>query len=50
MSDKLSTAKKIIEEVLIDLMADKLMYIGIQYSLMRGVQASTSTAHGSKPS
>jgi hypothetical protein len=50
MSDELNAMEKIIEEVLIDLMAEKVMSASIQASSMRGVQASPSTAHGSGPS
>jgi hypothetical protein len=50
MSDELSTMEKIIEEVLIDLMAKKVMSVSIQASSTRGVQASPSTAHKSGPS
>jgi hypothetical protein len=50
MSDEISTTKKVVEEILIDLMAEKVMSAGIQASSMRGVQASSSTAHGSRPS
>jgi hypothetical protein len=50
MSDEISAAEKVVEEFLIDLMAEKVMYIGIQASSMRGVQASPSTASGSRPS
>jgi hypothetical protein len=50
MSEELSAIEKSVEEVLIDLMAKKLMSIGIQASSMRGVQASPSTARGSGPS
>jgi hypothetical protein len=50
MSDELNTAEKIVEEVLIDLMAEKVMSAGIQASSTRGVQASPSTARGSRPS
>jgi hypothetical protein len=50
MSNKLSAAEKVIEEVLIDLMDEKVMFVGAQDSLMRGVQASPSTAHASGPS
>jgi hypothetical protein len=46
MSDKLSAA----EEVLIDLMAKKLMSVGIQASSTRGVKASSSTARRFGPS
>jgi hypothetical protein len=49
MSDELSTAEKIVEEVLIDLMTERVMSeramsASIQASLMRGLQASLSTA------
>jgi hypothetical protein len=50
MSDELNAAEKVIEEVLIDLMAEKVMSVGIQASLTRGVQASPSMARGSGPS
>jgi hypothetical protein len=36
MSDELSTAEKIIKEVIIDIMVDKVMYASIQASSMRG--------------
>jgi hypothetical protein len=50
MSDELSTAEKIVEEVLTDLMTERVMSersmsASIQASSMRGVQASPSTAH-----
>jgi hypothetical protein len=58
MSDELSAAEKIVEEVLIDLMTERVMSeremsASIQASSMRGVQASPSTARGagsSRPS
>jgi hypothetical protein len=58
MSDELSTIEKIVEEVLIDLMTERVMSeremsASIQASSMRGVQASSSTARGagsSRPS
>jgi hypothetical protein len=58
MSDKLSAAKKIVEEVLIDLMTERVMFeramsASIQASSMRGLQASLSTTRGagsSRPS
>jgi hypothetical protein len=50
MLDDLSTIEKIFKEVMIDLMAEKVMSMGIQASLTRGVQASPSTARGSRPS
>jgi hypothetical protein len=50
MSDELNATEKVIEEVLIDLMAEKVMSVRAQASSMRGVQASPSTAHGSGPS
>jgi hypothetical protein len=55
MSDELSAAKKIVEEVLIDLMTKRVMYeremsASIQASSTRGVQASPSTARGVRSS
>jgi hypothetical protein len=50
MLDELNVVEKIIEEVLIDLMVEKLMFASIQESLTRGVQASPSTARRSGPS
>jgi hypothetical protein len=50
MSDKLNATEKCVEEVLIDLMAEKVMSVGIQASSTRGLQASPSTTRGSGPS
>jgi hypothetical protein len=50
MSDKLNAAEKCVEEVLIDLMAKKVMSAGIQDLSTRGVQASLSTSRKSRPS
>jgi hypothetical protein len=58
MSDELSAAEKIVEEVLIDLMTERVMSeremsASIQASSTRGVQASPSTTRGvgsSRPS
>jgi hypothetical protein len=50
MSDEINTVEKFIEEVLIDLMAEKVMFASIQASSKRRVQASPSTTHGSRPS
>jgi hypothetical protein len=50
MSGDFSEVEKSIEEILIDLMDEKVMSIGVQASSMRGVQASPSTARGSGPS
>jgi hypothetical protein len=50
MSDELSAVEKSVEEVLIELMAEKVMSVGIQASSTRGVQASPSTTRGSGPS
>jgi hypothetical protein len=50
MSNELNVTDKIIEEVLIDLMVEKVMSIRVQASLTRGVQASLSTARRSRPS
>jgi hypothetical protein len=50
MSDELNTIEKSIEEVLIELMDEKVISIGIQASSTRGVQASPSTTRGFRPS
>jgi hypothetical protein len=50
MSDEISTVEKSVEEILIDLMAEKVMSARVQASSMRGVQASPSTARGSRQS
>jgi hypothetical protein len=52
MSDEFSAAEKVVEEVLIDLMTERVMSMsaGIQASSTRMVQASPSTAHGAGPS
>jgi hypothetical protein len=50
MSDKLSVVENLVEEILIDLMVEKVMFIGIQASSTRGVQASPLIARGSRPS
>jgi hypothetical protein len=52
MLDEFSVAEKIVEEVLIDLMTERVMSMsaGIQASSTRMVQASPSTAHGAGPS
>jgi hypothetical protein len=50
MSDELNATEKIVEEVLIDLMDEKIMSTSIQASSTRGVQASPSTSRGSRPS
>jgi hypothetical protein len=44
MSGDLSAVEKSVEEILIDLMAEKVMFAGVQASSMRGLQASPSTA------
>ena len=51
MSDEFNVVEKVIEEVLIDLMAKRVMSerrmsTGMQASSTGGVQASPSTAHG----
>ena len=51
MSDELSAIEKIVEEVLIDLMTERVisereMSTSIQASLTRGVQTSLSTTRG----
>jgi hypothetical protein len=50
MSGDLSAVEKSIEEILIDLMDEKVMSTGVQASSMRGLQASPSTARRSGPS
>jgi hypothetical protein len=55
MSDELSAAEKIVEEVLIDLMTERVMSeremsASIQASSTRGVKASPSTARGARSS
>ena len=52
MSDEFSAVEKVVEEVLIDLMTERVMSMstGVQVSSARGMQASPSTAHGSRPS
>jgi hypothetical protein len=47
MSGDLSAVEKSIEDILIDLMAEKVISAGIQASSMGGVQASPSTTHRS---
>jgi hypothetical protein len=55
MSNELSVVEKVVEEVLIDLMAERVMSerrmsVGVQASSIRGVQSSPSTARGVGPS
>jgi hypothetical protein len=52
MSDELSVVEKVVEEVLIDLMTERVMSMstGVQASSTRGLPASPSTAHGAGPS
>jgi hypothetical protein len=52
MSDELSTVKKDVEEVLIDLMTERVMSmsIGVEASSTRGLLASLSTSRGAGPS
>jgi hypothetical protein len=50
MSDELSAIEKIVKEVLIDLMNERVISTSIQASLMRGVKASPSTTRGAEPS
>jgi hypothetical protein len=50
MSGDLSTIEKSIEEILIDLMAEKVMFAEVHASSTRGVQASPSTKRRSGPS
>jgi hypothetical protein len=48
MSCDFIEVEKSIEEILINLMMEKVMSRGFQASSMRGVQASSSTARGSR--
>jgi hypothetical protein len=52
MSDELSTVEKVVEEVPIDLMTERVMLMstGVQASSTRMVQSSLSTACRSRPS
>jgi hypothetical protein len=55
MSEELSALEESVKEVLIDLMtgrflSERVMFVGVQVSSTRGVQASPSTAHGAGPS
>jgi hypothetical protein len=50
MSGDFSKVEKSIEDILIDLMNEKVMSTGVQASSMRGVQASPLTSRGSRPS
>jgi hypothetical protein len=43
MSSKHSAINKSVEEILLDLMIDKVMFVGIQASSTGGLQASPST-------
>jgi hypothetical protein len=47
MSGEHSTLEKSVEEILINLMTEKVMSIGMQASSMGGLQESPSTAHRS---
>jgi hypothetical protein len=50
MSDEIREVEKSVEDILIDLMAEKVMPVDIQASSTRGVQASLSTSRGYGPS
>jgi hypothetical protein len=50
MSGDLSAVEKSIEEILIDLMAEKVLSTGVQDLPMREVQESPSTGRRSGPS
>jgi hypothetical protein len=50
MSSDLSAVEKSVEEILIDLMSEKVMSAGAHASSTRGFQASPSTARRSGPS
>jgi hypothetical protein len=52
MLDELSTVEKVVEEVLIDLMTERVMSMstGVQASSTRGLPTSSSNARGAGPS
>jgi hypothetical protein len=50
MSGERSAVEKSVEEILIDLMAEKVMSAGVQASSTGGLQASPSTGRRSGPS
>jgi hypothetical protein len=52
MSDELSAAEKVVEEVLIDLMTERVMsmYTSVQASSTRGLPASSLTDREAEPS
>jgi hypothetical protein len=52
MLDELSVVEKVVEEVLIDLMTERVMSmsIGVQVSSMRGLPTSPSTTQEAGPS
>jgi hypothetical protein len=55
MSDEINDVEKVVEEVLTDLMAERVMsermiFVGMQTSSLGGVQYSPSTARGAGPS
>jgi hypothetical protein len=47
MSGEPSTLKKSVEDILVELMAEKVMFVGIQASLIVGLQPSPLTGHRS---
>jgi hypothetical protein len=50
MFKELSAVEESVKEILIDIMTEKVMLVGVQDSSMRGVQASSSTSRGFRPS
>jgi hypothetical protein len=50
MSKELSAVEESMKEILIDLVTEKVIFVGVQASLTRGVQASPSTTRRSIPS
>jgi hypothetical protein len=55
MSDELSVVEKAVEDILIDLMTERViskrgLSVGVQSSSTRIIQASLSTARGAGPS
>jgi hypothetical protein len=52
MSNEVSAIERVVEEVMINLMTERVMLMstGVQASSMRGLQASPSNARGVGPS
>jgi hypothetical protein len=50
MSEEFSAFEESVKDILINLMNERVMFVGVQASSTRGRQASLSTARGSRPS